>query len=195
MKYKKVKIFDGKKITIRSLSKGDLKKARKFQNFINSFVEENAQIGMNKKVTLKEETNWLKRTLRNIEKRQLIYLLAEYNNIIIGSADINLLIWRQSHVGNFGIAISKDYRRIGLGKYLSREIIKLAKKQFKSSLKIIKLSVLPTNKPAKNLYKKLGFKEVARVPDQNQYKGKLVDDVIMLLYLSKKAGRSKRNER
>jgi ribosomal protein S18 acetylase RimI-like enzyme len=33
------------------------------------------------------------------------------------------------------------------------------------------------------LYKKVGFKEVARIPKQIQYKGKLLGEVIMVLYL------------
>ncbi|PIV12707.1 MAG: GNAT family N-acetyltransferase, partial [Candidatus Nealsonbacteria bacterium CG03_land_8_20_14_0_80_36_12] len=47
--------------------------------------------------------------------------------------------------------------------------------------KIIRLSVFPTNKAAIGLYKKLGFKKVAKISKQIQYKGKLVDEIIMLL--------------
>jgi len=83
----------------------------------------------------------------------------------------------------FGITIRKDYRRIGLGNYLMKEIIKLAKKELKPKPKIIRLSVFSNNKPAINLYKKHGFKKVAVIPDQLQYKGRLVDQAVMLLYL------------
>ncbi|PIZ89536.1 MAG: hypothetical protein COX89_01050 [Candidatus Nealsonbacteria bacterium CG_4_10_14_0_2_um_filter_37_10] len=34
------KIFNGKKITIRKISKNDLRNVKKFQDFINSFVKE-----------------------------------------------------------------------------------------------------------------------------------------------------------
>jgi ribosomal protein S18 acetylase RimI-like enzyme len=61
------------------------------------------------------------------------------------------------------------------------EIIKLAKKELRPGLKIIRLSVYSNNKIAIALYKKYGFKEVAKIPKQIQYKGKLIDEIIMLL--------------
>ena len=78
---------------------------------------------------------------------------------------------------------SKSITEEGLGYLEDIEIIKLAKKDLKPKPKIIRLGVFPTNKPAISLYKKLGFKKVARVPRQFQYKGKLVDEIIMLLSL------------
>jgi len=90
---------------------------------------------------------------------------------------------RQNHVGGLGISIRNGYRGIGLGEYLMKEIIKLTKKELKPKPKIIRLSVLPNNKPAIGLYKKCGFKKVAAVPKQMQYKGKLLDEIVMLLDL------------
>lgn len=177
------KIFDGKKITIRKLSGKDIKIVKKLQDFINSVVAEDAQIAMNKKASLKEERNWLKWELNKIKRKKEVFLVAEHNNLIVGTTDISLNIWRQEHVGVFGIIIRKGYRAIGLGTYLAKEIIKLAKKELKPKPKVIRLSVFPTNKPAQTLYKKMGFRKVAVIPKQTQYKEKLVDDIIMLLYL------------
>lgn len=64
-----------------------------------------------------------------------------------------------------------------------RETIKLAKKELKPKPRIIRLSVFANNKPAIGLYRKIGFKKVASVPKQLQYKGRLIDEIIMLLYL------------
>ena len=58
------------------------------------------------------------------------------------------------------------------------EILKEAEKELKP--KIIRLSVFPENTIAQNLYKKFGFKKVARVPKQLEYKGKLTDEIIMI---------------
>jgi len=172
------KIFGDKKITIRKIAKSDLRNAKKFQDFINSLVEEEAKILMNKKATLKEEKAFIEGLLRNKNK---VYLLAECDNKIVGGTAIELGRWRRNHIGSFGITIAKDYRGIGLGKYLMSEIIKLAKKELKP--KIIQLEVYVNNKPAINLYKKMGFKIVAKMPKQIQWKGKLVDEFIMILYL------------
>jgi ribosomal protein S18 acetylase RimI-like enzyme len=86
---------------------------------------------------------------------------------------------RQNHVGNLEICIRDSYRGIGLGKYLTKKIIGLAKKNLRP--KFIRLSgVFSTNKLALALYKKLGFKKVARIPKQINYKGKLLDEIIMM---------------
>jgi len=45
------------------------------------------------------------------------------------------------------------------------------------------LEVYVNNEPAIKLYKKMGFKRVARIPKHIQYKGKLIDEFIMQLEL------------
>jgi len=186
MNYRRVKIFGGKEILIRSLSEGDIKNAKKFQDFINSVIKEDAKIFTSKRITLKEEKKWLLDTMKDIKKHKSIRLVAECKNFIVGNTGINLKTARSSHMGDFGIIIRNGYRGIGLGEYLSREVIKLAKKELKPPPKILRLDVFITNKPAINLYRKLGFKRIARIPDSLQYKGKLVDEYIMFKYLSKK---------
>jgi ribosomal protein S18 acetylase RimI-like enzyme len=175
------KIFNGKKIKVREISKGDLKNVKKFQDFINSLVKEDAMIKLNKKQSLREETEWLRGKLKQIKNKKEVALIAECENKIVGNSQINLDWGRQSHIGDFGISIRRGYRNIGLGTYLAKEVIKLAKKELKPRPKIIKLSVYAKNKPVIEFYKNLGFKEVARIPKQGKIKGKLVDEIIMLL--------------
>jgi len=177
------KIFAGRKIKIRKLSQRDLRNVKKFQEFINSLTEEQVKILMNKNLSLKEEEKWLEEKLNKIKSHKKTFLVAEYNNIVVGTTGIELGIGRKNHIGNFGITIRKGYRGIGLGKYLMGEIIKLAKKELKPKPKIIRLSVFATNKPAIGLYKKYGFKKVAIIPKQLKYNGKLFNEVIMLLEL------------
>ena len=177
------KIFKGKKIKIREISKRDLKNVRKFQDFINALIEEKAMVQMNKKVGLKEEFLWLKEKLNQIKKKREVALIAEDKNKIVGNTQIRLNWGRHEHIGDFGTAIRNGYRRIGLGTYLTKEIIKLAKKELKPRPKIIRLSAYSINKPAIAFYKKLGFKEVARIPKQGKIKDKLVAEVIMLFEL------------
>lgn len=179
----KTKTFSDKKIIIRKLTKGDLKNVKKFQDFINSFVEEEAKILVNQKMSLKEEKKWLDGLLKDIKNKKKVFLIAEHNSRIVGSAGVELGMWRKSHIGEFGITIRQGYREIGLGKYLMGEIIKSAKKELKPRPKIIRLTVYINNKPAIKLYEKHGFKKVAKIPKQIQYKGKLIDEIIMLLYL------------
>jgi len=180
------KIFNDKKIRIRKISKEDLKNVKRFQDYINSLVEEKAMIKVNRRVSLNEEVEWLKEKLKSQKEHKEVNLVAEDKDKIIAIAHIRLDWGRQSHVGNFGISVRKGYRNIGLGTYLTKELIKLAKKELKPKPKIIRLSAFSTNKPAITFYKKLGFKKVAKIPKQVNFQGKLLDETIMLLNLSKK---------
>jgi len=178
-----MKTFKDKNITIRKLTKKDLGSPKKFLDHINSLIAEEAKILYKNKQTLKDEKEWLKDKLQQIRKRKLVLLVAEYDNIIVGNAQIHLNRERRDHVGGLGIGIRQDYRGIGLGKHLIQEIIELAKRELKPKPKIIQLEVYVNNKPAIALYKKMGFKIVAKIPKQIQYKGKLIDEFIMQKYL------------
>jgi ribosomal protein S18 acetylase RimI-like enzyme len=172
------KEFEGKKIKVKNLSTKDLKKAREFQDYINSLIEEEAQILLNKKVGLKEEKKWLKKEIGEVKNGKRVTIVAEHKNKIVGICDVWLKKGRESHVAEIGISVRRDYRGIGLGKFLMKTALKIAKDKLRPSL--FRLSVFSTNKIAQNLYKKLGFKEVARIPKQIQYKGKLVDEIVMM---------------
>ena len=179
------KIFDGKKIKIRKLSKSDLKNAKKFKDHINLLIIEEAKILMKKKKSLKEEREWLKGKIKDVKNHKEVFLIAECDNKIVGTTGIGSRKEREEHVGEFGIVIRQGYRGIGLGKYLTGEIIKMAKKELKPKPKVIRLSVYPNNKPAINLYKKYGFKIVAKIPKQIQYKGKLLEETVMIKIIDK----------
>jgi len=174
------KVLEGKEIKIRRVSKKDLKSVDRFRNFLNSLVSEDALVRANKRMTLKDETFWLKEELKKIREQNKVYLVAEDKNKIVGSVDISLGHGRENHVCHLGISIRKGYRNIGLGTYLVREITKLAKKELKTQPKIIRLSAYSINKEALAFYKELGFRQAARIPKQAKFKGRLIDEIIML---------------
>jgi ribosomal protein S18 acetylase RimI-like enzyme len=179
----KTKLFGDKKIIIRQARSGDVVNVKKFRSFINFLVVEDVKILMNEKATLREEKEYVVSMLKGIKSKTRVYLIAEYNNKIIGTTSIELERWRRNHIGRFSIAINNGYRRMGLGKHMMEEIIKLAKKDLNPKPKIIQLEVYANNEPAIGLYKKMGFKIVAKLPEQIQHKGKLIDELIMLKYM------------
>ena len=175
-----IKKFGDKKIIIRKPIKTEAKNAKKFQVFINALVAEDAKILMNKKATLKDEEGYVDGMLKGVKAKTKVFLIAECDNKIIATTSIELERWRKNHIGIFAIAISEGCRGMGLGQYLMSEIIKLAKKELKPAPKIIRLDAYSNNKPAVGLYKKMGFKIVGKVPKQVQWKGKFVDELVML---------------
>jgi len=177
------KTFGDKKIAIRAIKQADLRNAKKFQDFINSFVLEDAKLSMNKEIDLNGEKAFLKGVLSSVKNKTHAYLVAESDSKIVGTASIEQKKWRLNHIGSFGIVIKDEYRGIGLGKFMTQEVIKVARKELKPAPKIIKLEVYVNNKPAIALYKKMGFKIVGKIPNQIQWKGKLIAEFIMLKYL------------
>ncbi len=174
------KLFGDKKLTIGQLSKKDFKFVKEFLDFINSLVEEDAKILMNKKMDLKEEMEFLEKGVKSTKDKKKVYLIAKDGNKVVANTSIELGVYKRSHIGKFAIAIRDKYRGAGLGKYLMREIMKLAKKELNPSPKIFQLEVYENNKPAIGLYKKMGFNIVGKIPKQVQHKGKLIGEYIMI---------------
>jgi len=179
---RKIKKFGDKKLIIRLLEKSDIKRAAGFKRYINDLVDDDtAYIAKKEKVTLKEEREWIKSRLKEIKEKQRVTLIVEDGGKIISTSSVFLpkfLI--QKHVAGLGIAVLKDYRGRGLGTYLMREVIKLAKKKLKPKPEMIKFGVFANNKIAVSLYKKMGFRAVAKIPKQFKLKGKYFDEIIMI---------------
>lgn len=167
-------ILNGKKILIRRPKYSDLKS---FLEYINSLVKEDAMINVNRKVTLKEESEWLKKTLASIIKNKSHDLVGYYDGEIIGYVGVTKQEFRLSHTARFGITIKRNYRNIGLATALSKTMIDIAKKD--SQIKILYLDVINKNKAAMKLYKKIGFKKVALLSNIALYKGKYLDTFVM----------------
>jgi putative acetyltransferase len=162
----------GEKITIRPPKFDDLKS---YLYFVNSLVEEGAMINRNKKVTLKEEKEWLKKAIGRVKRGERFCLVAVCDGRIIGSAEVERGFGRMSHVGFFGIAVLGDYRERGIGKRLADGVINIARKH---KIKRISLDVFETNKTAIRFYKKLGFRKVATLPKRLYYKGKYINSLV-----------------
>lgn len=175
------KTFGDKKITVRKLSPSDINHPEKFQEHINSFLKEDAMLLMKTKKSKKDEIEWTKGRIKEVKQKKTVYLIAESNGKIIGACHIALCRERKDHLGEFGIAIKQGFRGMGLGKYLMENLIKMAKNELKPNPKIIELGVYECNNPAIALYKKMGFKIVAKIPNRIQYKGKLITEIIMHL--------------
>ncbi len=176
MLFKKTFLKNGKKIEVL-FREPKLSDAPLLLKFINSLIEEKAYLGYQKKFKLKQEKVWLKIKIKELRTKNYVHIIALNNNAVVGSATVEKDKQAASHVGVFGIAIAKDYRGVGLGKFIMNLTIKQAKKQIKSE--IIRLHVYSPNKPAIALYKKLGFKNVGTIPKGIKHHGKYMDDIIM----------------
>jgi ribosomal protein S18 acetylase RimI-like enzyme len=172
-------------IKIREIGSKDLKNVKEFARYLNSLVEEDAPILLNKKVGLRAMSDVLKRELEEIKKKKRVSIVAcidekERNARIAGWCRIWLHRFRENHIAEIAISVAKAWRGKGIGKRLMKFALAEAKKRLKPKPKIFMLGVIPSNKEAIALYKKLGFEKVASIPNKLQYKGRLVAEIVMM---------------
>jgi RimJ/RimL family protein N-acetyltransferase len=148
---------------------------------MNSLVEEKAMITVQKKVTRKQEKEWLLKTIKDNKEKQAFNLFLVINDKVVGNAGIFRGKLIKDHTASMGIIIGKEARGKGLGEKLFRAVMAEGIKRFK--LKIVTLDVFNKNKIAQELYKKMGFKKLGEVKGGAQYYGKYEDEIIMVKYI------------
>jgi len=167
------------KITFREPKINDLKSTLEM---INSLVDEKAYITVQKKLTIKEEKEYLKKVAKEIENKNAVYLNLDINGKVRGNARVSLIdSGPRKHMGELGISIMKEARGRGLGEKLFKKIVEKAVKELK--VKIITLYVVSKNKVAINLYKKMGFKKISTIKKGYNHYGELLDNITMIKYI------------
>lgn len=163
-----------KNVTFRQVKPSDLKSV---YAWVKAMEKEDTFITINaaEPIALKEEKAYFKDLFKKIKQKKAVKLAVFDGKKYLGSCDIEKGGKRQGHIGNFGIALSKECRGQGIGFRLARETIKLAQK--KLGLKQIVLSCFANNKVAISFYKKLGFKQYSRHPRAIFYKGEYIDAI------------------
>ena len=87
---------DGRKVVLRKPRWEDLDD---LLDFINSLVEEGADILRETPVTREEEADWLGKRLASIEKEEIIGVVAEVNGKIVANSEVMKRGGPMSHLG------------------------------------------------------------------------------------------------
>ena len=179
-------LIEGKKVVFRYPKRYDLEGIWKFYNkAIRESIAAGGNLSRHSKVTLKEESKWLRTAIERIRKKESIYLLVEAEGEIVGSSSIDLGPEESGkHVGFFGIALLESFTGIGIGTRLTKYIIEKARESLK--IEIVRLNVFSNNIRAYKMYRNLGFHEIGRIKRGSKIKGRYSDDVIMVKYLKEK---------
>jgi ribosomal protein S18 acetylase RimI-like enzyme len=148
--------------------------------FINSLVDEGADILQEEHVTREQEADWLGKRLASIEKGETIGIVAEVDGKVVANSEVARRRGPMSHIGVLGIGVKREYRGIGIGKELMKTLIEESKK---AGLKVLVLDVMDSNKAAKSLYTKMGFKKTGKIPKGIFRKGRYIDLLRMTLEL------------
>ena len=164
---------DGREVTLRAPRWSDLDD---MLEFINSLVEEGAEIARERKLTRDEEAEWLGRHLAAIENDKKASVAAEVDGRFIGQVEVLPRRGYSRHVGDIAIGILDGYRDIGIGTEMMNEAETQANRL---GLELLTLEVFATNSIARHVYEKVGFKVVGRVPKANLKDGTYIANIIM----------------
>jgi len=112
-----------------------------------------------------------------MEKGELIEAVAEVDGKVVANSEVEKRTGVMSHLG---VAVRSGYRGIGIGTEIMKTLIGEARM---AGLKVLILDHYETNKGARGLYEKVGFKEAGRIPKAIHRDGTYTDLVRMVLEL------------
>jgi putative acetyltransferase len=164
-------------IEIRPPGKKD--SPREYLRFFNKLIEEDTFLMTDEKQTLEKERRWLSDALKDMRNGKRVMLSAFEGKRVVGNCDAKKDRGKGRRNILFGVAIEKEYRGRGLGEKLLRSTIKLAKERLEP--RNMYLCVFGGNSTAMELYKKVGFEEIARLPNWVKHRGRYVDEIYMIL--------------
>ena len=172
------KLVNDRKVVIRHMDKDD---AEPLREYINKLSKEQTFITFQgEEVTVEEERDYIVGAIKKIENGEMVKLLLIVEGVVVGTAESSLGVRTHSHVGGLGLSIDSTVRGMGLGRLLLNATISEAKKELKG-LRMIELTVFEMNEVAITLYKSVGFKEVACIPEKIFYKGVYDNEIVMIL--------------
>ena len=172
------KANDGRDVILRAPRWSDLDD---LLVFINSLIEEGAEIAWAEIMTREKEAEWLGRHLAAIESDRKVALVAEVSGSVVGQVEVTPRTGYSRHVGEIAIALSEGYRDVGIGTEMMREAENQAKHL---GLEILTLWLYATNNRARHVYQKVGFQVVGQTPRYVKRDGIYIDRVTMMKELS-----------
>ena len=168
---------DGRKVILRTPRMRDLDN---FLEFINSLVDEGAEILVEKRTTREAEADWLGKLLADIEKGSAICVAGEVGGKVVANSEVRRGTGKRSHVGTLGIGIRDGYRDVGIGTEMMRVLVQESRR---AGLRLLRLTVFNSNLRARHVYEKAGFREVGKMPKAIRQGDRYVDEVCMALEL------------
>lgn len=171
---KKFKSKKGNEILIRLAKPSD---AIAIDRMNEADLQEKHPRKRNDKNSLGEVRKWLKEILRKMSKNDSLLIYAFSKDKTVGECSIERDVGPRDHIGKLGISVIHDYRKEGIGYELVSQALNLAKESLKME-KVI-LGVRKPNKPALNLYKKIGFKKYGELPGGYKISGNYFDRALM----------------
>lgn len=151
-----IKLKDGTEIIFRNLKTKDKKR---LTIFFKSLPKEDRRY-LRRDITDKETINQIIRLSKSGGEPRII-ALRNKNIVAYGLLELGKKQWDKQSC-EIRMLVSKDYRRKGLGILLARELYSLA---ISEKVEEIIVKMMKPQKAAINIFKRLGFKQKAVIPE------------------------------
>lgn len=164
------------RVKIRRISWDDIDRQL---DFVNRLSKEDTFVMLSgEQLSRKDEVEYIANSFVQMETNNKVHLVAIIGKKLAGNAEIKPHEKKKKHVGTITIAIDKQFRGIGLGTRLLKQLIKEGGKQ---GFKLLTLSCLETNVAGIKVYENLGFKCIGTIPRSFLHKGKYVGESFFYL--------------
>lgn len=178
IKPKTVTLKNGKKACIRTGIKDD---SQTLLDCMGAIFQDDRFFGTTQaeskeRLTLKKMQE---RTLKSLQNENQLLLITETDGQALSMAEISCSEnKRLEHVGQIGISIMPQYRRLGLGTAIMETMIEWAAAH--PVIEKLALGVWAANEPAIALYEKMGFIEEGRKVREVKYANGSYDDCVCM---------------
>ena len=127
-------------------------------------------------ISVEDEVKWISK----FDQKTSYMLIVKDGDKVVGNAAINPVgdVDKLKHRCTFGIALINAYQGMGVGRFLTKQMIAFASK---AGYKQIELEVVSKNHKAIHLYLSEGFKVYGTRPNAFRYRdGRHVDEYLMV---------------
>lgn len=160
-----VELKNGKKAILRSPKIEDSDQMIKYLTTTAGETEFLARYPEERTYTIELEARYLNNI---IEAEDCLMIVCEIDGEIAGNCQIVFMnTLKTEHRATVMIGLLKKYWSLGIGSYMFKEMIEIAKKQ---NIKQLELQVIEGNERGIALYQKYGFEIVAEIPNAYQLK-------------------------
>ncbi|MBL7047226.1 MAG: GNAT family N-acetyltransferase [Candidatus Marinimicrobia bacterium] len=169
---KKVKLKNGTDVTIRPMRKKDLDRSHTFFQNLPAEDREYLRVDVTKREIVKKR-------IRAMKSGKIKRLVSVVDDEIVaeGSLEMETNGWK-GHIGELRLIVASSLKRKGLGMLMARELYFLAAS---NKLEEVTVEMMRPQKAAQNIFKKLGFREEAILPDYvKDISGKKQDLIVMV---------------
>ena len=161
------------KLRIQTISEKDLKSAHKIYNYYITSSYSNFE---EKKITFKD----FFKNYKNIINKKLPYLVALYDQKVVGIAYLNQFREKSGYRFAFEntIYIHNNYIKQGIGSKLLKALIHRSKKNKQIKLIVAVIGSIDSQSSIK-IHQKLGFKKVGKLTKVGFKKNKWIDSIFL----------------